>query len=371
MRGDEVVEIGKGGFPSEAVDLGDVALLPGLTNAHTHLEFSDCQQPIGEPGTKLHDWIGQVITARRETTLANRHHAIERGLRESADAGVRLIGEITTPPSEYPADDDLPELVTFAEVLGLDSERGTERLQAAIRYNLASKDAGWSPHAPYSTSLPLIDKCVERSREDGRPLAMHVAESAAERELLTAGTGPFADTLSALGLRREGLFPWGDDPFGLLIDRLKKTSRALLIHANDLRPAEIERLRQSPHLSVVYCPRTHAFFGHDEHPVGRLLCAGVRVALGTDSRASNPDLNLWREVQFLLQHRTDLAPADVLSMATINGADALGRRERGRIELGCRPKVGFIRTSGATIDDVYEDFLHSDLVGLFPPSSGV
>ena len=86
-----------------------------------------------------------------------------------------------------------------------------------------------------------------------------------------------------------------------------------------------------------------------------MLDAGVRVALGTDSRASNPDLNLWHEVQFLLQSRSDLAPHDILSMATLGGADALGRPDLGRIEVGCSSAMGTVATTAATIDNLYED----------------
>ncbi len=123
--------------------------------------------------------------------------------------------------------------------------------------------------------------------------------------------------LRSLGVWRDDLFPWGDDPFGLLIDRLSNAPRVLLVHGNDLNDAEIHCLQNHPNITVVYCPRTHDFFEYDKHPVDRMLAAGIPVALGTDSRASNPDLNLWREVQFLLQHRSDLAPDEVIRMATL------------------------------------------------------
>ena len=299
------------------------------------------------------------------TSEETRRCAIERGLRESSDSGVRLIGEITTPPCDYPSSDgSWPELVTFAEVLGLSPQRGSERLAAAIQHNAANEHAAWSPHAPYSTSLDLIESCVQRSIHTNRPLAMHVAESPAERELLTSGSGPFAETLQGLGVWRDGLFPWCDDPLGMLIDKLSQAPRVLLIHGNDLRPSEIERLSQHSHISVVFCPRTHAFFQHDRHPIDQLTAAGVRVALGTDSRASNPDLNLWREVQFLLQHRVDLAPSGVLAMATTAAADALGRSDKGRIEVGCRAELGYVKTTATKPDELHEDLAQGEYTPL-------
>ena len=355
LRGDRVVEVSGGRCPSGAEDLGDVALLPGLVNAHTHLEFSDCRQPIGDPGTTLPEWIGQVIAARSETTVEGKRAAIEQGMRESRAAGVRLIGEITTPPCQYPNAPDDPQRVSFAEVLGLSAERGEDRWSAAMAFTRDDRSAGWSPHAPYSTSLTLIDACIEQARKQSRPLAMHVAESPAERELLTSASGPFADTLQTLGVWQEGLFPWGVEPLQQLIQRLSRAPRALLVHGNDLRAAEIEQIAEHPQMTVVFCPRTHAFFGYREHPVAEMLKANVRVALGTDSRASNPDLNLWREVQFLLRQRSDLPGQDLIRMATMSGADALGRSDLGRIEAGSRPGLGCVGTAASKLADVDAD----------------
>jgi aminodeoxyfutalosine deaminase len=359
--GDVVVEVGKGRAPNGADDRGDVAILPGLVNAHTHLEFSDCRQPIGPRGIALHDWIGQVIAARRSTNPDMKQQAIELGLDESVSAGVRLIGEICTPPCEYPDrfnKNQRIELVTFAEVLGLSAERATERFTAAELHNEQSESAGWSPHAPYSIWWSTIEACVQQASQHNRPLAMHVAESPAERELLESGCGPFAETLRSIGVWQDGLFPWGEQPFLKLILQLS-AARTLIIHGNDLRSHEIQRLAQHPQMSVVFCPRTHAFFGHERHPVLEMLQSGINVALGTDSRASNPDLDLWGEVQFLLRHRQDLEPETVLKMATQNGGAALGRRRLGHIEAGLAPGLKVVSTQARNVDELYASFAES------------
>jgi cytosine/adenosine deaminase-related metal-dependent hydrolase len=355
MNGDRVLQIGNGSIPAEAEDLGDTVLLPGLVNAHTHLEFSDLTNPIGHPGILLHDWIAQVVGTRQGATPESKVLAIQSGIRQLIDSGTRLAGEIATPPCEYPKARDDVSLVCFAEVLGLDPERAAERMDAAVVHNQMYPTAGLSPHAPYSTTLDAIDRCIDYASRFDRPIAMHVAESAAERELLTNGHGPFAEALQSMGVWREEHFPWGDDPFGMLVDRLAKAPRALLIHGNYLNEAEIEQLGKHRNLTVVYCPRTHHFFAHRSHPTDRMLSAGVRVALGTDSRASNPDLSIWKEVQHLLHHRSDIAPMEILRMATQNGADAMNQPNLGRIEAGCRPGLGIVRTTAANVDDVYAD----------------
>ena len=146
-----------------------------------------------------------------------------------------------------------------------------------------------------------------------------------------------------------------------LIQQLAAAPRALLIHGNDLNQKEIELLSEHANVTVVYCPRTHGFFQYDVHPVNRLTASGVRVALGTDSRASNPDLNLWKEVQYLLNRRPDIRPQDVLQMATLHGADALGRHDLGRLEVNRLARFAAIATNASTVEQVYEACAHEDL----------
>jgi cytosine/adenosine deaminase-related metal-dependent hydrolase len=343
--------------PPEAEQLGDVAILPRLVNAHTHLEFSGLRQAVGEPGISLADWIGLVIATRVATGAADRDQAIERGLSELWRSGTVLAGEITTPPCHYPRGPNQPELVTFAEVVGLSDDRAGERLDsAAAHLSGDGPGAAISPHAPYSVSTETIDRAAHLARRAGSAIAMHVAESPEERELLTTGTGPLAAALRHLGVWREGLFPWGADPFVDLIDRLVIAPSLLVVHGNNLNDREIEHLSRYRHASVVFCPRTHHFFRFPKHPVAQMLASGVRVALGTDSRASNPDLDLWREVQFLMNHRTDLDPGHVIRMATRNGAESLGREDLGALEPGCIAALGCVRTEASNSEQLFRDF---------------
>jgi cytosine/adenosine deaminase-related metal-dependent hydrolase len=348
-----------------------VALLPGLINAHTHLEFSHLTEPIGTPGIALQEWIKLAIRSRLDTTPASKAAAIKAGSVELADCGTRWAGEISTPPCDYERADSSLEIYPFAEVVGLDPLRAEERWDAAMRFLPTVAAAGISPHAPYSTSQVSLDRCLRYARQQNCMVAMHVAEAEDERELLTAGTGSFAQALRELGVWREGLFPWSDLPFERLIEKLATAPRALLIHGNHLQAQEIERLSKNTNLTVVYCPRTHHFFQHPAHPVDRMLAAGVNVALGTDSRASNPDLNLWHEVQYLLDHRPDIAPEDVLRMATINGAKAMGRNDIGKLTPGSRPGFSLLATSANTVAGVFEAMSHQQLRPLRLEGSGL
>jgi cytosine/adenosine deaminase-related metal-dependent hydrolase len=349
VRGHEVIAIGAGDCPANSlqVDLGSVALLPGLVNAHTHLEFSDLAGPIGMPGVKLYDWIDLVIKSRRDRL--DGCEVIDRGATGVVLGGARLVGEIATVP--WPGFFVPPqlEMLVFGEVLGLRKPRADERLSAAAGHfsrfsGHAQVTPAVSPHAPYSTSLETLMRCVAFACERQAIVAMHVAESKEERELIESGTGPFADQLAKLGFFQPDCFGKGPEATLQILRELSKAPAALVVHGNDLKESEIEFLAGQPQMTVVYCPRTHVFFKHPVHPVAPLVQRGVRVALGTDSLASNPDLSIWNEVRWMLQYRPDIAWHDSLSMATIHGADALGRSDLGRIVPGA--KCGLVSVAG-------------------------
>lgn len=353
------------------IDLGDLAVLPRLVNAHTHLEFSDCETVIGSPGNSLAEWTRQVISARGSSNTHERDRAIAMGVAESVSSGVGLIGDIATTPSSYPARSDV-RIVSFAEVLGLSPERADERFQMAAAHAEQcqlhpSNQFGVSPHAPYSTPDQLVARCIDLAKQNQSTLAMHVAESPDERQLLQYGTGPFEESLRGAGLWRDGLFPSKSlAPLVDLIDRLADAPRALLIHGNDLREPEIDAIARHRNLSVVYCPRTHHFFGYETHPVAKLLAAGIRVALGTDSKASNPDLSIWNEVRFLLRHRQDISPQQILRMALIDGASALVGESSLAGQI-CDNSPGIeawisVETRAGSQDRLWSDFAEREIV---------
>ena len=339
IQGDRIARV-ESGSDSEAIDLGDVAIIPGLVNAHTHLEFSHLSEPLG-PAAPFPEWIHAVIAARRERQRPV-EEVIRRGAHEAAQSGTTLLGEIATSDAAAGVpDESTPQIVAYREVLGLD-EAAIQCQQAAVNQHLTSSGSsvsphlarGLSPHAPYSVHPELFEWTIEQARLAGLPVAMHLAETRDERELLERGTGPLARMLQEFGLWQEGLFGGGRTILDYL-DRLATLDRVLLVHGNDLNAEEIGYLEGKSGFSIVYCPRTHAYFGHHDHPWRMLLERGIGVALGTDSRASNPDLNLWREVLFLRETAPDVAAELLLRMATLNGAQALGvAEETGSITPG-------------------------------------
>lgn len=355
IDGARIVAVGPAPASSDVIDLGPVALLPGLTNAHTHLEFSGLPRPLGAPGMRLAEWIRLVIAerSRRERTA---HDAIAAGLRESLQCGVTCLGDITTTAAgdagntQFPtvrADRHdrpvarLPEVTHFAEVIGFsraraDSAYAAARTQLDTMTDVASgRQLGLSPHAPYTVSPELVTQLVALAAERGLPVAMHLAESADEIEFLRVGTGAFRQLLDERSMWDAATVPQHSRPLDYL-RLLAAAPRSLVIHGNYLDGEEHAFLAANrEQISLVYCPRTHAYFCHAAYPLASLLATGVRVALGTDSRASNPDLNLWAEIQQVARTHPDVDPHDILRMGTLTGAEALGRsHDQGSITPG-------------------------------------
>lgn len=369
IAGGRITHLGAAPPPGPIRDLGDVALLPGLINPHTHLEFSDCAMPLGHPSMGLPEWAAVVVAARNSAAQPSaaqpsadggadaRMAAIAAGLAESSRAGVVLLGEIATAPWPLPrlrAGD--PQLVRFAEVLGLSAERQAQTLEWAMEITsepVAGMTAGLSPHAPYSTPLGLVQRVVDRARDQQLTVAMHIAESREELQLLASGDGPFRDALERIGVWRSGLFP---QPGGIdaYLRELSGAPRCLVVHGNYLTPPQIQFLHRQPQMTVVYCPRTHAFFGHSPHPIANLWQAGIRVALATDSRASNPDLSVWREACFLRAQRPELPAERLLRTITADAADALGASQLGRLKIGSAPGVIAVETAASDANRLFE-----------------
>lgn len=346
-----------------AIDLGNVALIPGLVNAHTHLELSDLPAPIA-PAAPFTEWLRAVIAHRRARCANAARAARLRGSSECNALGIALAGDILPLDAPWnPEEIDDWRTVPFVEVLGLDPARVPqliERTEAFLRAGTgqpqqrgASFRRGISPHAPYSVCRELLAALVDLARARHATLAMHVAETREELELLERARGPFRDFLLSLGVWRAAAFPGGQSLLDLLAE-LARAPRALLIHGNYLGMPEIAYLSKCQTVSVVYCPRTHAYFGHERHPWQELLAQGVNVALGTDSRASNPNLDLFEELQFLRNMAPMADPAMLLRMGTLHGARALGLEgELGTLCAGKRAELTVVRLSEQAGGDAY------------------
>jgi cytosine/adenosine deaminase-related metal-dependent hydrolase len=366
IDGGRIIEVGKVDRRIETVSLGNAILMPGLVNAHTHLEFSSLNSPLGSPGTRLCDWIADVIRWRQQMDADPLHatgwrsEAIRRGLAESLRFGVTTLADIATPPVERQCYEGECDSTVFVEFIGLTRQRAEQREQIVQSHFEAnrgrSSEIAWgiSPHAPYTVRWESLLSLCRRSSAEQVPVAMHLAESTDEAELLRSASGPFRDLLGRLGAWESDAIPLGLTASDYL-EVLAGASRSLVIHGNYLAAEQIEFLaRRSDRMSVVYCPRTHEYFGHARYPLEHMLAAGVRVALGTDSRASNPDLDLLTEVRAVARNYPALDRETILNMATLQGAAALGLADdRGSLRPGKRADLIAVRLPDDSIAAPY------------------
>jgi cytosine/adenosine deaminase-related metal-dependent hydrolase len=325
--------VGAGPAGGEVRDLGNAAILPGLVNAHTHLEFSDLARPLGTPGMGFVDWIEEVIAYRRRRTEPA-WRAVAKGLDECLRLGTTAVGEIAQPGwSAQPFQEAGLDATVFLELIALTGDRVKDVLALAKEHveagdGVATWRAGISPHSPYSTDVSLIERAVALSSRKRVPIAFHLAESKEEIEWATSQSGPLWDFLTRVvgpgSTERLGARPARD-----WVSDLSHAHRALVIHGNYLDdPAIAASADGADHMAVVYCPRTHDYFGHDPYPLEKMLRAGVTVALGTDSRASSPDLSVLAEMRLAARRHPSVPRNVILRMGTHLGALALGRAEQ-------------------------------------------
>jgi len=371
IRGDSIVDVSDQPKSATIYEIGDAAILPGLVNAHTHLEFSDFRTPLGQVGMPLPDWIGKVVAHRRhfvaelDDPIGYKSEVISRGLGECLQTATVAVGEIATQSWNSRTYESSEANVTiFQELIGLSPTRTESILNLATSHvELAAATPmtmafGLSPHAPYTVHPNLVQSICEMSRAAGLPVAMHLAESPEEIRLLSDGNGPFVELLESLGAWDANAIPKGSRPIDYL-RQLVASPQSLVIHGNYLSEDEIEYVaRHNDRMKVVYCPRTHLFFDHAPYPLRKMLDCGIEVALGTDSRASSPDLSVWSEILAVKTLHPTASPKEILKMGTISSAKALGVQDRfGSISPGKSAQLAKVDLNAWDRDSPYESLL--------------
>ncbi|MBI2922414.1 MAG: amidohydrolase family protein [Planctomycetes bacterium] len=329
-RGGAIVSVGKRAGRG-ALDFRGAVLLPGLVNAHTHLELTALAGRL--PRAAFPDWAKGLVAARAAWEPREVEASARDGVRLSVEAGTAAVGDFAALGSDDALRQSGLRGVSWRESLGIAPERAADAARCARRF-LRPPSALWTPglapHAPYSASPDLYVLLHRLARARRLPFATHLAELREEVLFLRDGGGPFARMLRALERDPGSWRPPGLRPVPYLA-ALGVLRGATVAHANYLDGDDVAALRRA-RATVVWCPRTHDFFGHPPHPVRRLLAAGVPVALGTDSLASTPTLSVRDEIRHATGKGLSLAAA--LRMATEGGARALGLRRSGRIAPG-------------------------------------
>jgi aminodeoxyfutalosine deaminase len=348
------------GWRAADLDLGNVAILPGLVNAHTHLDLSGLKGRL-PPTSDFVRWLRGVVQHRRSLSAQQVVDDIRAGVAECIRTGTTLIGDIASQGWSWPVLAQAPvRAVIFYELLGLANDRAKVAESQARQWlveHFATPTCrpGISPHAPYSVRSSLFEASFEIAKSHHVALASHISETPEELKLLEDQRGPLVEFLSDLGVwEREGLIPGVET-----LLRQDSDFNFLLIHGNYLKVDQLPKL--SAKTTVIYCPRTHAAFGHAPHPFREILAAGGRVALGTDSLASNPDLNLLAEAQFIHSSFPDFPGDQLLRMLTLSGAEALGwENETGSLAAGKSADLIVLPLPDRDVEDPHQLIFESD-----------
>ncbi|MDZ4180893.1 MAG: amidohydrolase family protein [Coriobacteriia bacterium] len=361
IHGSRIAEIGPADellarHPNEPhKEFGGCTLLPGLVNAHTHLAMTCLKGLI--PSRPFHEWIARIPTAWRALGADDIAASIAMGAILSITSGVTVVGDIAYGPESLAICADTGLGGTFYwEVLGIKASELPYALHDAefpldpARGFDGRLQAGISPHAPYTSGPELLRATHVIASAQRAAYAIHVAESPAEEELMRSGTGPLAGVAERLALG------WKTPSTSTVryLDGLGVLENAVAIHCVNVLPSDIPLIARRT-AGIVLCPRSNRYLHVGDAPAERLAASDARLALGTDSLASNSDLDLFAEARALAVSAPGLGARYTVEMMTVGGAQVLGLDEHfGSLEPGRQADLAVYRTDG---DNPYEALL--------------
>jgi cytosine/adenosine deaminase-related metal-dependent hydrolase len=339
IAGDKIQSIGpwkqfRPARRDQAIDLGEVALLPGLINAHCHLDYTDMAGELSPPPT-FTDWIPAIMAHKSGWSYSDYARSWMRGANQLLATGTTTVADIEAMPDLLPEVWEATPLrvFSFLEMTGIKARRPPGEILGEAVEKIASlrhprSRALLSPHAPYSTVPELLRLTARTARRRNWRVSIHVAESAQEFEMFTRAGGRMFDWLQRN--ERDNSDCGLGSPVAHLARQKLLGEKVLAIHVNYLARGDATLLAKNK-THVVHCPRSHDYFRHQPFERARLARAGVNLCLGTDSLATTrktgrhkPELDLFAEMRTLAANDKSVAPQEILQMATVNGARALG-----------------------------------------------
>ena len=352
----------------KTVDLGEAVLMPGLVNAHCHLDYTDMAGQFAPPKV-FADWLKLITEAKSGWSYSDYAQSWLNGAHMLLRTGTTSVADIEAVPQLLPEvwGGTPLRVFSFLEMIGIKGHRQPQTIvQEAVDRIDALKGfhgrPGLSPHAPYSTVPELLRLSAQTARRRKWRLTTHLAESVMEFEMFAHGRGEMFDWLQRSGRDMS------DCGLGSPVQHLERcgalSERLLAAHANYLDKQDAAILAQRK-VHVVHCPRCHFYFHHDPFPLRRLVKAGVNVCLGTDSLASvyktrhqSVELSLFEEMRALAKNEPSLSARKIMQMATLNGARALGLSGQiGELSEGSFADLVAL-PFGGNIADVHDGILH-------------
>jgi cytosine/adenosine deaminase-related metal-dependent hydrolase len=366
----QIVDVGK--FPEvsarhlgkKIVDLGEKALLPGLINAHCHLDYTCLRGKI--PTQKsFADWIRAINAEKAELSRGDYLASINEGFAEAKRFGTTTIANLTA----------FPELISqiqapirtwwFAELIDVRSpERANELVDLGIEFLKPVPNWGLAPHALFTASRDLYRRCEEVARREKILLTTHLAESREEMEMFRHGSGPLYEFMKSIGRPMDDCGQ--ETPLEKFVGLLGDASlpaQWIVAHLNELAESDFKLLKElTSKFHIVHSPRSHDYFGHSRFPFEKLRALGFNICLGTDSLASNESLSLFAEMRAFQRSEPGFSSDKVLEMVTVNAGVSLDQSRHGgklgRIRAGFQADLIAVPCSGT--DNLFEQILAFD-----------
>jgi cytosine/adenosine deaminase-related metal-dependent hydrolase len=343
----------------DTLDLGGVILMPGLVNAHCHLDYTHMGGQFS-PDRGFIDWLKLITTTKSQWNAAEYTASWIAGAQMLLRTGTTTVADIEAVPQLLPEvwNSTPLRVISLLEMIGITARRPPEKVLREVLDKISGLahqrcSIGLSPHAPYSTVVELVRMASDAAKRGRWPVCTHVAESKAEFTMFTEAAGDMFDWL-----RRSGR-EMSDCGLGSPVRHLERCGllrrNLLATHVNYLARGDASLLAKRG-VTVVHCPRSHSFFRHDPFPLKRLSAAGVNICLGTDSlatvikpRKQSIELDMFAEMQVLAEKNPSIPARKILRMATMDGSRALGRQDSiGSISPGAMADLIALKCTGKT-----------------------
>jgi cytosine/adenosine deaminase-related metal-dependent hydrolase len=362
VSGNRIVDVGrfddiKTRNAGNTVDLGEQVLLPGLINAHCHLDYT-CLRGKIPPQKSFTDWIKAINAEKAKLSPNDYVISIDHGFAEARRFGTTTIANLTAFPELISQINTQVRTWWFAELIDIRAaERANELVESAVEALKQTSTWGLAPHALFTASSNLFRWCENIARCDNILLTTHLAESREEIEMFRHASGPLYEFLNSIGRPMDDC--GNNTPLEVFAGALgdRALPQWIVAHLNELAESDFELLeRSNSKFHVVHCPGSHKYFGHSPFAFDRLRSLGFNICLGTDSLASNASLSLFDEMRAFQKNFPRVSPEEILQMATVNPASAL-RYENALGQI--RPGFGadLIAVPCSTSTDIFEQIL--------------
>ena len=369
VSGNRIVDVGrfddiKTRYAGHTVDLGEQAVLPGLINAHCHLDYTCLRGKISRQKS-FTDWIRAINAKKSDLSPENFLASINDGFEEAKRFGTTAIANLTAFPELISQVDPPIRTCWFVELIDIRApECANELIESAIESLGGARPPGalrgLAPHALFTASKDLFRRCEEVAQQEHILLTTHLTESREEMEMFRDASGPLYEFIKSLGRPMDDC--GNETPLGIFLGALgdRSLTHWIVTHLNELSDSDFDLLERSNlKFHVVHCPRSHKYFGHSPFGFDRLRLLGFNVCLGTDSLASNENLSLFEEMRTFQENFPRVSPEEILQMVTVNPARALRQKNAlGQIRPGFVADLIAVPCSAPT--DIFEQIVAFD-----------